>query len=120
MEEQTRAVHTPGPWKFQIGDSFSDTDYIVAQDDESKPEAERWVVLRWEKGPYRDKALEVANARLIAAAPDLLDACKAALQAFEANAMAEPGTAEWLYAATLSAKATELAMAAIQKAEGKP
>jgi hypothetical protein len=73
MSDETK--FTPGPWRFKIGDSFSATDYIIEQD---TPE-EEWVVLRWEIGPYRNPNSEQANARLIAAAPELLDAAQFAL-----------------------------------------
>ena len=46
--------------------------------------------------------MQLANARLIAAAPDLLDACKAFLQAIDSNE---------------DRVAVELAIAAIAKAE---
>ena len=65
--------HTPGPWHFKIGDSFSSTDYIVEQVTEDE---QGWVVMRWEPGPYRSGELEQAIGQLIAAAPELLDSLR--------------------------------------------
>jgi len=65
--------HTPGPWRFKIGDSFSSTDYIVEQVSEDE---QGWLVMRWEPGPYRSGELEQANGQLIATAPELLDSLR--------------------------------------------
>ena len=69
--------HTPGPW---IAEYISHTGWVVRWDN---PES-RICSLRWIGGPHPpevDKIVE-ADARLIAAAPDLLAACKEAEQKF--------------------------------------
>lgn len=53
------------------------------------------------------EAQQIANARLIAAAPELLEACKALLALYQANGMPNSGGSY------------EMAKAAIAKAEGK-
>lgn len=57
--------HTPGPWRVS-GDSVASvlTNVVLCQ--------------TFSPAPYRGEAQREANARLIAAAPDLLDACKMA------------------------------------------
>ena len=68
-------MHTPGPWEH------------------NKQPSEPWCI--WGLNGTRaiaalchndDPAITTANARLIAAAPELLAACKAALATFPANA----------------------------------
>lgn len=69
--------HTPGPWKF-------DKEYGNAMDELYGPDG-RAIAAIWTRGCdsptrvrecYKPFAEGVANARLIAAAPDLLSACK--------------------------------------------
>lgn len=69
MSTQTKASHTPGPWilkpyrkDFSIGIS-GESEYVVTVTGMSE----------------KDKA----NARLIAAAPELLEACKDALESLK-------------------------------------
>lgn len=62
--------HTPGPWEF-VDNS------LVGPKIDDKPVWLRPVVLRSETG------LREADASLIAAAPDLLDACQGLLKALE-------------------------------------
>ena len=62
--------HTPGPWEAD-GEG-----YIFGPGTSMIAETRGW---------GDDSINEVANARLIAAAPDLLEACKLALNAFEKN-----------------------------------
>ena len=68
----SEAKHTPGPWRVEV---------------DTGPEAaweRKWPTIHAEKyevvgceGLYGDYETDMANARLIAAAPDLLDALKA-------------------------------------------
>jgi len=74
--------HTPGPWcmekqsKDACGTAIGEPIAVVGG--EATDESVEFVVGRaCDFGPHGDLATE-ANARLIAAAPDLLEACKAA------------------------------------------
>jgi hypothetical protein len=101
MTTETKATHTPGPWRAEIRDLTASTDdgrlcfvgYIVAGDREL-------AVL------YSDTDRET-NARLIAAAPELLAACKLAVEAFPIDQFGE------------AERRRELCRKAIAKAEGK-
>lgn len=66
--------HTPGPWKVSTGLIFSDG-FLVADP----------FVGEHENHPPEHFPEYAANARLIAAAPDLLAACEAALAAMQKN-----------------------------------
>ena len=59
MTDKTKASHTPGPWKYVKSHAVIDSD-------------------DWEICDFSSCSTEEghANARLIAAAPDLLEACK--------------------------------------------
>ena len=54
--------HTPGPWR--VVDSW--TDHMV--------EGQNGEEIIWQDGPHETPTINEANARLIAAAPDLLEA----------------------------------------------
>ena len=65
--------HTPGPWRLQLKDKFTDHPFVV----------------RGEQGGFcvlglSDEA-EKADARLIAAAPDLLEALKNLVERIDKN-----------------------------------
>jgi hypothetical protein len=64
--------HTPGPWTLSFGGSITDHGFTVTNG--ADVIAERW--------PYyiRNQAELAANARLIAAAPELLAALEAAMR----------------------------------------
>lgn len=73
--------HTPGPWLTQVAlhphdpREAGDTGIVAIENGEKFPIGEIWALLPDGRGlPVSD------NARLIAAAPDLLAACKAAFQ----------------------------------------
>lgn len=92
--------HTPGPWRAEIGD-------------ENEPWSHQWpriVSDEYEvvgtEGLYGDFETDCANARLIAAAPELLAALKECVCALETCGK--------------DYRATELARAAIAKATGEP
>lgn len=59
--------HTPGPWK--IVDAWND--YMV--------EGQNGEEIIWQDGPHETPTINEANARLIAAAPDLLKALEGLL-----------------------------------------
>ena len=81
--------YTPGPWRVSDGDSFS------GGSDVSEPPEYEYIVLAERKTPsaiasfwdfdWGDEAQ--ANARLIAAAPELLEAAQAAVAALSQNAV---------------------------------
>jgi hypothetical protein len=81
--------HTPGPWKFDP-DAFNTrcggicNDYSVGS---IRDEREGLFIAKIEGGvDFSDsRDAEFSNARLIAAAPELLQGCKDALGAFENN-----------------------------------
>ena len=106
--------YTPGPWTYQCkqgsfdswiapdnGDSDDSTIICTMERDELIPETDRR-----KSSQYTFSAKQVANARLIAAAPDLLAALSAMLSASEA------GDLDSL------ANAAQSAQAAINKAHG--
>jgi len=90
------AGHTPGPWQ-HVPDKWDRSEYRIE------------TVRRWSVDPtsgiYVASANGPSNARLIAAAPDLLEACKMFVDACE-NAPSK------------TAAAVRMARAAIAKAEG--
>ena len=108
------AAHTPGPW-------FADEAGIVRRGSagtqsyaEAVPIATPWIEGAWQ---YEDCTEESkANARLIAAAPELLEACKAHVEWGEAEDSHE-GTTFW-ERVEMYRKADALIRAAIAKATG--
>ena len=71
--------HTPGPWKTEINKAVHRPSVMCGKD-------ERWEVTATVTGD------STANARLIAAAPELLAACKARLACDDDY---DQGTKEW-------------------------
>jgi hypothetical protein len=68
-------MHTPGPWKIEDGEPNSQIVYIVESDGESTiGEIDL-------SGDGIDEEIGQANARLIASAPDMLEALRAAQDA---------------------------------------
>ena len=84
----SEAEHTPGPWEISrdaVPEGYTQNTVYAERDGERVATA------------FRNEA----NARLIAAAPDLLEACKAALDAWHAKDSnfereLNKGTPEWL------------------------
>ena len=73
------AKHTPGPWTIEeYGDEDAPT-LVIHRDSETR------ICFMATSGAHGDPAKIEADARLIAAAPDLLGACQMALGAFEKN-----------------------------------
>lgn len=107
--------YTPGPWFVTEDGTMTGHHFVVTTDEHSDDFTEREDVAEislpsWTKPnglrgkkDQRHRAEAEANARLIAAAPDLLEALKAVV------AVAGRGTVEF-----------DRARAAIAKAEGKP
>lgn len=105
--------HSPGPWEASRWESFPPDNHwpgeIVAANGQ-----------RVFAGPFSFHALRggsdeeaIANARLISAAPELLEACRVAVDAFREN------LAEWVHKyEPLLLKAMQTCEAAIAKATG--
>lgn len=100
--------HTPGPWEvaenddeFECVDIF-DMGLMAIIDDLGDPVAhvESWV----DDGDDKHEEA-MANARLIAAAPDLLSACEMMLDQLKCDYL-EPDGERWSYALEAIAKAT--------------
>lgn len=100
----TQATHTPGPW------GCADTSYHAHDYRLSRPNGEHLPV----NAPYNDHSEQRANARLIAAAPDLLAALEAVLAAWD-----EPYYGDLDMARDTMFDAIEPARAAIAKAKGE-
>lgn len=77
---RSAAGHTPGPWRVEPSASDTDVPVVTSSDEDGFP----WLVARvWNGGDFTQKEINYNNARLIAAAPDLLDAAQGALSALE-------------------------------------
>ncbi len=76
--------HTPGPWKIE---PEGDRDLLVMEATDPFGEV-AWIANRYHG--ERDRATEQANALLIAAAPELLEACERAIAAYDRAASGEP------------------------------
>ena len=102
--------HTPGPWRTQHNE-------IVATRPNSAdlPLCLATVYVPVHYGLQKDREIMLANARLIAAAPDLLKACK---QLILAESLPCKTSAEMLAYDSQFSKAFTLMKAAIAKAEG--
>lgn len=115
------ATHTPGPWMVapcSDGDEIRNVvaDYSERIDGGLTIRVARWIAeldasLDFDSDVERQLAEMDANARLIAAAPDLLDALKAMVASYD-------GLRDALTCTTVIAKLAA-ADAAIVKAEGK-
>ena len=68
------ATHTPGPWYFHEAEQFGDTRFYVAQQEGAPytPDYSDVATLIAETVSGERVTIQRANARLIAAAPDLL------------------------------------------------
>jgi len=77
-------AHTPGPWATKVPPSSCGTDrWIVAERETGHNPVIAEVGSRFGEHDSIDIHEHVANARLIAAAPALLEACKAFLARFD-------------------------------------
>lgn len=72
------AKHTPGPWTYSKNDQWGDTRFYIAQEEgaEYTPHYSDVATLTCETCPGEYIAIQEANAKLIAAAPELLSALK--------------------------------------------
>lgn len=64
--------HTPGPWKLRRAESSLEHDFIL----HAGPHIIAWSVPRADRSNTRKKSVHIANAKLIAAAPELLEALR--------------------------------------------
>lgn len=102
------AAHTPGPWAYSRWDQFGDTRFYVAQAEGAPytPNYSDAATLIAETVSIERVSIQEANARLIAAAPELLDALRLCLAQLEPSMTA------------LEFEAADAAKAAIAKATG--
>lgn len=111
--------HTPAPWYFEGRHPFSDKWQIRRQDTVIIAEVERCPVEKYSRKTetgyivHYDDSEQLANARLIAAAPELLDALKQLLLVDAPRSVRHKETQG--YTDSVVAKA----LVAIAKAEGK-
>lgn len=98
--------HTPGPWKLVFRNAASKPDWII-RDSVARTGVE---ICRLPKTTTKTASEVAANARLIAAAPGLLEACEWAIADFSRKP--DPKTEPY------TAKGYNLIRAAIAKAKG--
>lgn len=77
MQTEQKTAHTPGPWKPVYNDDGTEYNLAIVKDDEVMPEI---AIIRTEFVSH-DQA--EADAALIAAAPDLLEALREVVHAWE-------------------------------------
>lgn len=83
----TEAKHTPGPWRAYRLANYTDPGWVIIRPDTSKPGVHHRRV------DYKGNFLE-EDARLIAAAPELLSLLEGAVEIFGPNL--KGGDDEWL------------------------
>lgn len=83
--------HTPGPWKITGETGDGKRIYVESDMERDNRECPRCEV----DSDDCDSDMAMANARLIAAAPDLLAACEAAVEAIEEHVSDEPEAPAW-------------------------
>ncbi len=111
----TKPEHTPGPWEIVYGNKTEDSGFTIMSQNGGGLIAICWPPPRLPHTPL-DKDLQamvLANAQLIAAAPDLLKACKAAADLLERAP--EIPNYKWWHRAVISHCLTVIA-----QAEGNP
>lgn len=103
-------IHTPGPWTFSQSAQYGDTRFYVAQADGAPytPHYSDVATLIAETVNDERKSIQEANARLIAAAPELLDALRYVVAVYDKGTCGS--TVEMAF---------DRARAAIAKAEGQ-
>lgn len=90
--------HTPGPWKAHFGPGYTDISHVNESGRAGR------LICSFSVPTDADNA----NARLIAAAPDLLEGCKRALSILEAESAAcKIYKAHWAIISAAIAKATQ-------------
>lgn len=105
-----RREHTPGPWTFDDKYSTTDTFFITGPKHQNVVEIHRTIE---ELSDFGSDAEDRANARLIAAAPDLLEACQNARNVLAAIAVGD------LKEVRANSPALQMLRNAIAKAEGR-
>lgn len=88
LTETKKATHTPGPWKahFNVPTAVIPGHIIKKDDAVARP-----IASLWEGGGTKGKPEQIANARLIAAAPELLSAAQKAWALLEDLRTSNPG-----------------------------
>ena len=104
--------HTPGPWKAHFNVPFAAIEGHIIKTDYG---AQCPIASLWVGGGTEGKPRQIANSHLIAAAPELLAACKDLLS--EHKAMNEILISTGHGATTNSTSPAGMAFAAITKAE---
>lgn len=66
----SKAAHTPGPWKLRRAEHSWEYDFIL----HAGPHIIAWSIPRADRSNTLKKSEHIANAKLIAEAPELLDA----------------------------------------------
>ena len=75
-----RPAHTPGPWKVRVSNNGALRGYSIEHEDETL----RSIVARnWEHELCEEHGNSLPNARLIASAPELIEALEAVLPDLE-------------------------------------
>lgn len=109
--------HTPGPWKLQVRENHTSDVYVDDECAIGDRHLIAMVITEWMN--KNATAEDLANARLIAAAPELLNAAKLAhlqiVKLAERSFAESVDTEEWI----AKNDAVNLLKAAIAKAEGK-
>lgn len=105
MTTKTKAAHTPGPWMLTGEIDRIHSGEVICPGKHESPVAVCCDFNRYEREEERE-----ANARLIAAAPDLLAACKAFADAMRRNEFPDM---------MLLVEALQLASVAIARAEAR-
>lgn len=82
--------HTPGPWKLETVKTQVGICHRIGPFPPARPRDEPSHACIYVDGRYKpeDDPVSLANARLIAAAPDLLAACEALLDALQTGLLA--------------------------------
>jgi hypothetical protein len=104
-------AHTPGPWGYEVHEFGT----VITSEGHSLGTAHGTIVIKGGEWPHAD------NARLMAAAPDLLQAMKELLEAYarENRLWCCNGRECGCMGITMQEHAEYVAKAAIDKAEGK-
>ena len=76
--------HTPAPWTIEEYGDDETPNLVIHKDSESR------ICFMATPGSHGDPAIIEANAKLIAAAPDLLDALRSAVASIKVNDTGEP------------------------------
>lgn len=78
MTTESRSKHTPGPWRARTEGTELNPDWIAVFNSTGK-----WALATANQSAGIDREEAKANARLIAAAPEMLDALENAVQTIE-------------------------------------